>query len=96
MKNSNDEIGKEFSKIRKKIGTVHFKKLKEPKGSFLMASLDFDYLENVNTPSNWNFHFCTGNEENHDHYLLSKAQAEKLYGVLGNFLKEYEKQFNKK
>jgi hypothetical protein len=37
-----------------------------------------------------------GNEENHDHYLLSKAQAEKLYGVLGNFLKEYEKQFNEK
>jgi hypothetical protein len=94
-KNNQVEIGVEFSKLRKKIGTVNFKKLKQPKGAFLLASLDFDYLEKPNIPKNWNFHVCTGNAENHDHYLLSYKQAEELYAVLGKFLCEYDKKFKK-
>lgn len=96
MKNKQVEIGIEFSKLRKKIGSVTFKKLKQPKGAFLMASLDFDYLEKANIPNNWNFHICSGNAENHDHFLLSRAQAQKLHQILGNFLNEYERKFTEK
>ncbi|MDD4976815.1 MAG: hypothetical protein PHY93_20840 [Bacteriovorax sp.] len=86
----------EFSKmIRKRIGSVTFKKLKQPRKSYFLASLDLDDLDGINKRSNWNFHICVGDDETHEHYLLTKVQAEKLHTVLSNYLTEYDKKFNK-
>lgn len=86
-------IFEEFSKTRKRIGSVTFKKLKQPLKSYFSASFDLDDLDGINKRSNWNFHICAGDSEAHEHYLLTKKQAEELHAVLDNFLCEYDKKF---